>query len=191
MQGFVLTVASDIHLRSWNISSQRVKRDHYELTVIGFPGSTGERADNSIQLIGCLSEMTHVNIGVQSERALRKDSWKFGENLGLGNRMQTRLIQISGGEGAFWKCVFYLLETLPITSTRVMLYSIQRALMYLICFHPPKPSVKKPLCFHISYKETGVKLSCLMCLSSHSKSVVEIDHVTSAGAHSLSPQLSC
>jgi len=128
---------------------------------------------------------------VRERRALRKDSWKFGENLGLGNRMQTRLIKISGGEGAFWKCLFYLLETLPITSTRVMLYSIQRALMYLICFHPPKPSVKKPLCFHISYKETGVKLSCLMCLSSHSKSVVEIDHVTSAGAHSLSPQLSC
>lgn len=38
-----------------------------ELTVIGFPESTGERVDNSIQLIGCLSEMTHVNIGVQSE----------------------------------------------------------------------------------------------------------------------------
>lgn len=72
-----------------------------------------------------------------------------------------------------------------------MCFTVQRALIYLICFHPPKPSVKKPFCFHISYKETEVKLACLMCLSSRSKSVVEIDHVTSAGAHSLSPQLSC
>lgn len=89
-------MASDIHLRSWNISSQRVKKDRNELTVIGFPESTGERVDNSMQLIGCLSEMTHVNIGVQSERALRKESWKFGEILGLGNSLQARFIKISG-----------------------------------------------------------------------------------------------
>lgn len=96
MQGFALTVASDIHLRSWNKSSQRVKKNRNELTVIGSPESTGERADNSMRLIGCLSEMTHVNIGVQSERALRKESWKFGEILGLGNSLQARFIKISG-----------------------------------------------------------------------------------------------
>ena len=123
MQGFVLTVASNIHLRSWNISSLRVKKDHCELSVTGFPESAGERAENDTQLIACLSEMTRVNIGVQSERALRKESWKFGENLGLGNRMQTRFIKISRGEGAFWKCAVYLLETLLITSTRIVLYS--------------------------------------------------------------------
>ena len=122
MQGFVLTVASNIHLRSWNISSLRVKKDHYELSVTGFPESAGERAENDIQLIACLSEMTHVNIG-KREKALRKESWKFGENLGLGNRMQTRFIKISRGEGALWKCAVYLLETLPITSTQTVLYS--------------------------------------------------------------------
>lgn len=56
-------MASNIHLRSWNISSLRVKKDHYELSVTGFPESAGERAENDIQLIACLSEMTHVNIG--------------------------------------------------------------------------------------------------------------------------------
>lgn len=50
-------------------------------------------------------------------RALRKESWKFGESFGLGNGTQKKFIKISGGKGAWWKCAFYLLETLPITNT--------------------------------------------------------------------------
>ena len=45
----------------------RIREDNCKLTVIGFPETTGERAENSVQLIGCLSKMTHTNIGVQSE----------------------------------------------------------------------------------------------------------------------------
>lgn len=35
---------------------------HNMWPVIGFPENTGERAENSVQQIGCLMKMTHVDV---------------------------------------------------------------------------------------------------------------------------------
>lgn len=99
----------------------------------------------------------------QPERALRKESWKFEKSWDLEIVCRQGLLRFLG-EGAFWKYVLFT-RNLPITST-VTSFTAYKELIYLIfVFILPKPSVKKPFCFHICYKETEVKLSCLMGLS--------------------------
>lgn len=62
---------------SWNF--QYNSSFHKILTMIGFPGNTGERTENSVKLIGCLMEMTSMVVGGITE-SLGKEVWKFGES---------------------------------------------------------------------------------------------------------------